>query len=96
MPALPSHQHRRIAESFGVDPDRYDRTRPRYPDALVERIIAGCTGRDVLDVGSGTGIVARQFGAAGCTVIGIEPDERMAEFARRGGAEVEVATFEAW
>ncbi len=85
-----------MAESFGVDAERYDRTRSRYPNALVERIVATSPGLDVLDVGCGTGIAARQFRAAGCTVLGVEPDARMAEFARRGGLEVEVASFEAW
>ncbi|GAA0997083.1 class I SAM-dependent methyltransferase [Acrocarpospora macrocephala] len=85
-----------MAESFGVDAERYDRTRPRYPDALVNQIVAASPGPDVLDVGCGTGIAARQFQAAGCKVLGVEPDARMAEFARRGGIEVEVATFEAW
>jgi SAM-dependent methyltransferase len=50
----------------------------------------------VLDVGCGTGIAARQFQAAGCTVLGVEPDARMAAFARASGVPVEVATFEAW
>ena len=90
------HQHRQIAESFGSDAERYDRTRPRYPDAMVERIVAASPGPDVLDVGCGTGIEARQFQAAGCMVLGVEPDARMADFARRTGVEVEVATFEAW
>ncbi|MGI8334244.1 class I SAM-dependent methyltransferase [Actinomadura scrupuli] len=90
------HRARQMAESFGVDAERYDRARPRYPDALVERIVAASPGPDVLDVGCGTGIEARQFQAAGCTVLGVEPDERMAEFARRTGVEVEVAIFEAW
>jgi SAM-dependent methyltransferase len=85
-----------MAESFGVDAERYDRARPRYPDALVERIAATSPGIDVLDVGCGTGIAARQLQAAGCTVLGVEPDARMADFARRSGVEVEVATFEAW
>jgi SAM-dependent methyltransferase len=85
-----------MAESFGVDPERYDRARPRYPDALVERIVAASPGLDVLDVGCGTGIAARQFQAAGCTVLGLDPDTRMAEFARRTGVEAEVTTFEAW
>jgi SAM-dependent methyltransferase len=85
-----------MAESFGTDPQRYDRARPGYPDALVARIIAGSPGPDVLDVGCGTGIAARQFQAAGRTVLGVEPDARMAEFARAGGLEVEVATFEDW
>ena len=85
-----------MAESFGTDPKRYDRTRPAYPGALVARIVAASPGRDVLDVGCGTGTAARQFEAAGCAVLGVEPDERMAGFARRAGTAVEVATFEAW
>jgi SAM-dependent methyltransferase len=90
------HEHRHAAESFGVDPARYDRARPRYPDALIERVLTDIPGRHVLDVGVGTGIVARQFQAAGCAVLGIDPDARMAEFARAHGVEVEVATFEGW
>jgi SAM-dependent methyltransferase len=90
------HSNRLVAESFGEDPERYDRTRPPYPAALIDRIIAASPGRDVLDVGCGTGIAARQFLAAGCTVLGVEPDARMAAFARRGGLPVEVAAFEAW
>jgi SAM-dependent methyltransferase len=90
------HRHRQIAESFGTDPERYDRARPRYPHTLVEQIVGASPGPDVLDLGCGTGIAARQFLAAGCKVLGVEPDERMAEFARDSGVEVEVATFEAW
>jgi SAM-dependent methyltransferase len=63
---------------------------------MVERIVAASPGPDVLDVGCGTGIAAGQFQAAGCTVLGVEPDARMADVARRTGVEVEVATFEAW
>ncbi|MET7332097.1 class I SAM-dependent methyltransferase [Nonomuraea sp. NPDC005650] len=85
-----------MAESFGVDAERYDRTRPHYPDAMVTRVVAGSPGPDVLDVGCGTGIEARQFQAAGCRVLGVDPDERMADFARNGGLEVEVARFEDW
>jgi SAM-dependent methyltransferase len=106
MPTLPPqepsppqpelHQARQVAESFGTDAGRYDRARPPYPGALVERIIAASPGRDVLDVGTGTGIAARQFQAAGCTVLGVDPDARMAAFARQTGVQVEVATFEAW
>ncbi|MCA1220330.1 class I SAM-dependent methyltransferase [Streptomyces sp. 8L] len=94
-PARP-HEARQTAESFGVDARRYDRARPRYPEDLVARIVAGSPGPGVLDVGCGTGIAARQFQAAGCTVLGVEPDARMAGFARARGLPVEVATFEAW
>ncbi|MCC9310323.1 class I SAM-dependent methyltransferase [Kitasatospora sp. RB6PN24] len=98
MPTLPSEPHRQraIAESFGVDAARYDRTRPDYPAAMVRRIVEASPGPLVLDVGCGTGTAARQFRAAGCTVLGVEPDPRMAEFARRDGLAVEEAVFEAW
>jgi SAM-dependent methyltransferase len=91
-----SHEARDMAQSFGSDPERYDRARPSYPAALVERVIAASPGREVLDVGCGTGIVARLFQAAGCSVLGVEPDTRMAGQARQRGLEVEVATFEDW
>lgn len=85
-----------MAESFGVDPERYDRTRPPYPEAMIERIVTASPGADFLDVGCGTGIEARQFQAAGRIVLGVEPDQRMAEFARGTGIAVEIATFEDW
>ncbi len=85
-----------MAESFGVDPERYDRARAPYPAALIERILTASPGPDVLDVGCGTGIEARQFQAAGGKVLGVEVDARMADFARGTGVEVEVATFEDW
>jgi SAM-dependent methyltransferase len=106
MPTLPSaqpepggagpHRFRQVAESFGADAARYDRTRPPYPVELIDRIVAASPGPEVVDVGSGTGTVARQFQAAGCKVVAIEPDARMADFARHGGLDVEVTTFEDW
>jgi len=98
MTTLPreSHRHREVAESFGADAERYDRARPGYPDELIERIVVASPGRDVLDVGCGTGISSRRFQAAGCRVRGLDPDARMAEMARRWGLETEVATFEDW
>jgi SAM-dependent methyltransferase len=63
---------------------------------MVDRIVAASPGPAVLDVGIGTGIAARQFQAAGCRVLGVEVDARMAEAARRRGFEVEVAAFETW
>jgi SAM-dependent methyltransferase len=63
---------------------------------MVNRIVAASPGPDVLDVGIGTGIVARQFRGAGCRVLGVDVDARMADLARRSGIEVEVVAFEAW
>ncbi|MEV2220137.1 class I SAM-dependent methyltransferase [Nocardia vinacea] len=106
MPTLPpertssdqreSHQARELAESFGSDPERYDRARPSYPAAMVEAIVAASPGPEIVDVGIGTGIAARQFRAAGCRVLGVEVDARMGEWARKHGFEVEVSAFEAW
>ncbi len=95
MPTQP-HEARRMAESFGVDAERYDRARPSYPEELVTGVRAASPGPDFLDVGCGTGIEARQFAAAGCRVLGVDPDPRMAAFARDRGTDVEVATFEDW
>ena len=89
-------RQRQVAESFGADAARYDRARPGYPTAMVDRIVAESPGRDVVDAGCGTGISARLFQAAGCRVLGVDPDPRMAELARAGGVDVEVAKFEQW
>jgi SAM-dependent methyltransferase len=86
----------RIASAFGEDASRYDRARPSYPAALVEAIVGAAPGREIVDVGCGTGIAARQFQAAGCTVLGIEVDARMAAIARHSRIPVEVVAFEEW
>ncbi|MEV6271823.1 class I SAM-dependent methyltransferase [Kribbella sp. NPDC051936] len=98
MPTLPPqpHQNRAMAESFGADAALYDRARPRYPDALIETIVAAAPGPDLLDVGCGTGTSSRQFQAGGCTVLGVDVDERMAAYARSTGVTVEVSPFESW
>jgi SAM-dependent methyltransferase len=85
-----------MAESFGTDAERYDRARPSYPAEMVAAIVAASPGPDLLDVGCGTGIASRQFQAAGCRVLGVDPDDRMADLARRGGLDVEIGAFETW
>lgn len=86
---------KRLAISFGADAARYDRTRPSYPGELVRKIVAATPGPRVVDVGCGTGVLSRPL-AAGCEVLGVEHDERMAEFARGTGVTVEVSKFESW
>ncbi|MDI3384872.1 class I SAM-dependent methyltransferase [Streptomyces sp. B-S-A8] len=119
-PAPDARRLRQTARSFGTDAARYDRSRPRYPQPLVDRLAAptptptptststptptstptgtasGSGGPLVLDVGCGTGIVARQFRDVGCRVVGVEVDPRMAGLARGAGVDVEVADFESW
>jgi SAM-dependent methyltransferase len=100
LPGLASEQFRQVATSFGTNAQRYDRARPSYPRAMVDRLLAAsprtASRPRVLDVGCGTGIVARLFQAAGAQVLGLDPDERMAAQARAGGLEVEVARIEEW
>ncbi|MEV6109348.1 class I SAM-dependent methyltransferase [Streptomyces sp. NPDC051940] len=97
VPAPDSPESKQAATSFGTDAERYDRTRPRYPRAVVDRVTGASSGPlDVLDVGCGTGIVARRFQAAGHRVLGVDPDARMAAVARRRGTAVEVATLADW
>jgi SAM-dependent methyltransferase len=96
IPPRGSEQFRQVAEGFGANAGRYDRSRPSYPQALVDRILTASPGPRVLDVGCGTGIAARLFQAAGAEVLGVDPDERMAGQARQRGLEVEVARIEDW
>ena len=91
-----AHTQREVAESFGADAERYDKARPPYPDAMIKRIVAAAPGPAFLDVGTGTGIAARQLQAAGARVLGLDVDDRMAARARQRGLEVEVAKFEEW
>src|SRR5690349_20105839 len=93
-PMTDMHRQRQVAESFGADAERYDKARPRYPDAMIKRIAEASPGPGFLDVGTGTGIAARQLQAAGRQVLGIEVDDRMAAQARARGLTVEVAKFE--
>ncbi len=76
-------------------PEQYDRLRPSYPGALLDDL-AGLQPTAVLDVGCGTGKVARALIERGIAVLGIEPDERMARVARSHGVQIEVASFEEW
>lgn len=86
---------RERAESFGSVAEAYDRFRPAYPDALIDRLVAQRPAA-VLDIGCGTGKAARALIARGVEVLGVEPDPGMAAIARRHGVPVEVASFEQW
>ncbi len=72
------------SQLFGEVAEVYDRARPRYPDAVIARIVAasGVAHPRALDVGCGTGIATVQLLAAGAEVVGLEPDEQMLKIAR--------------
>jgi SAM-dependent methyltransferase len=58
----------------------YERGRPDYPPAMVERVVAelgAAEGARVLDLGAGTGKLTRPLLAARLDVVAVEPMERM-------------------
>jgi SAM-dependent methyltransferase len=94
-PRLNIHTNRLRASSFGSAARSYDAHRPRYPDQLIDDLLA-LGARRVLDVGAGTGIASRQFAERGAYVLAVEPDARMAAVARDKGILAEIDTFENW
>jgi SAM-dependent methyltransferase len=95
MPLEGLHGERDRAEGFGSAAEDYDRFRPGYPDALIDELVSRQPSAAV-DVGCGTGKVARALVERGVSVIGIEPDARMARVARSHDIDVEETAFESW
>lgn len=62
----------------------YARYRPRYPQALIERIAQYCrldgTGR-MMDLGCGPGFLAIAFAPYFATIVGVDPEPEMLEVA---------------
>jgi len=70
---------------FGRTSSDYARHRQGFPDAfyaLTTSMGVACQGRTLLDVGTGTGTLARGFARRGATVIGIDPSAEMLGEAR--------------
>jgi SAM-dependent methyltransferase len=80
---------------FGKTATDYGRHRAGFPDAFFDRVFAiGAVVRNdrVLDLGTGTGTLARGFALRGCEAIGLDRSAAMLEKAReldaRAGADV--------
>jgi SAM-dependent methyltransferase len=94
-PRLNLFTNRERANSFGGAAHNYDTHRPRYPDQLIDDVLASGV-RRVLEAGAGTGIASMQFIERGAELLAVEPDTRMAAVAQTKGIPVEIATFEQW
>ena len=94
-PRLNLFTNRERANSFGGAAHNYDTHRPRYPDQLIDDVLAPGV-RRVLEAGAGTGIASTQFIERGAELLAVEPDTRMAAVAQAKGIPVEIATFEQW
>jgi len=71
---------------FGKAAADYARHRQGFPSLLFERLASlgiGLPGQQVLDLGTGTGLLARDFARRGCQVAGLDPSEAMMAEARR-------------
>ena len=95
---MPRDAHSRLAlarftPDFGKTAEDYRKHRARFPASLFDRLSfvgIGVPGQVVVDLGTGTGTLARGFACRGCQVIGIDSAGAMLAEARRLDAEAGV------
>lgn len=71
---------------FGLTADDYARHRAGFPESLFEHLAEfeiGLPGQKLVDLGTGTGSLARGFAQRGCRVIGIDPAEDVLAHAKQ-------------
>jgi SAM-dependent methyltransferase len=92
----------RLRATFEGAPELYDRMRPRYPNGLVDDLIAlaglPAQGR-ILEIGAGTGIATLPLAERGYQIVAVELGAELAAVAKRklakfGNVEVMVSAFE--
>ncbi|MSQ47978.1 MAG: SAM-dependent methyltransferase [Deltaproteobacteria bacterium] len=79
---------------FGKTAHDYGRYRAGFPPAFFDRVATfgvGVPGQRVLDLGTGTGTLARGFALRGCQVTGLDPSTSLTEEAKRLDQEAHVA-----
>ena len=95
MTSLSGPDARRYGTVFDEVADEYDRARPRYPDALVDRAceVAGLGyGDPVLEIGCGTGQLTRSLVARGLRVTAVEPGGNLIRLAEQNLADTDTNT----
>lgn len=74
-----------LVPDFGLAAEDYATHRQGYPPTFYDRLAAfglGLRGQKVLDLGTGTGTVARALAVKGCRVTGLDPSSAMLAQAR--------------
>lgn len=80
---------------FGKTAQDYGRYRAGFPDELYTRLATfniGVAGQRVLDLGTGTGALGREFARRGCDVTGLDPSESLLAQAKQLDQEAGVTT----
>jgi SAM-dependent methyltransferase len=69
-----------LGTNFGRAAEDYGTFRAGFPESIFDRLAefsVGLPDHTVIDLGTGTGTLARGFALRGCKVIGVDPDARM-------------------
>jgi SAM-dependent methyltransferase len=69
--------HPVAASGFARSAEAYERGRPGYPAAAVDRLVAALPGPRVIDLAAGTGKLTRALCERGCDVVAVEPVAEM-------------------
>jgi ubiquinone/menaquinone biosynthesis C-methylase UbiE len=88
-----SRIHRAAAVGFEAAVERYERGRPSYPEDAVSFLIRAVgigPGRDVVELGAGTGKFTELIVATGARIVAVEPVPGMREALARTCPSVEV------
>ena len=101
---MTARSRRGEASSYDDVANLYDRSRPNYPDALVDDVLTfarAAPGGKVLEIGCGTGQATTSFAPRDLHLVCLEPGAELGRIARerlRSFEKVEVVcqTFEAW
>lgn len=80
------HDLRVSGTNFGKAAADYGSFRAGFPDSFFDRLIehdVGLPGQSIVDLGTGTGTLARGFASRNCHVVGVDTDNRMLTEARK-------------
>jgi len=80
---------------FGITATDYAKHRAGFPSSLFDRLSEygiGSPGQNIVDLGTGTGTIARGFAVRGANVIGIDPSVSLVEQAKQLDQAAQVQT----